>query len=565
MPAPCAHQPAKPGNADALRVAPAVTARVPGSPPTTLPHGLRYHFACLTAFIAIAFGMAPPCARGQSPDDWYYREGALAGSLRSDQPLPLYDDDPGHLWNRLFATLYIRASELPSRSPDSPEMTLYERDLKMRAGKVPPGPVVRRIEGGDVMEFPAWPRTRYYSEPATFERVDKLLDEFLGGAGEKLIVDPVKRVFFQHDLWAVFDYLINQNIARYGDADMAKRRSDVRSYVVAPEDLQWNDPPVFARRETLCRKLAVIIRRLALPKATLEALPDNYAAAVQSGRFVTQHEFDPRRDYLPPGLLTQPGEWVEIDAWPGPIPPAREGQLTLHSVSFRARSYFRIFWHFPGGRKAVEEYLGYLRREGMDWQKTAEQGFGELKSGLRQIDPGTEVALVQCLMALDDQLRPVPTRLVGEVRLRIYKNVDGARDLQTSTGRGMNVLLYVTRRRLLFDHLQRGGLEREPDDLPIYRVFLQEGVIGQSDWGRYGRQQSVAQSCVHCHMYSETTLGVYGLGGVSVSGGSLEDLAKIQGVGIPLNVATVHYLRGERESRWKLGQEDYLRLVELAR
>jgi len=70
---------------------------------------------------------------------------------------------------------------------------------------------------------------------------------------------------------------------------------------------------------------------------------------------------------------------------------------------------------------------------------------------------------------------------------------------------------------------------------------------------------------VHCHMYSATTLGVYGLGGVSVSGGSLEDLSKIQGVGIPLNVATVHYLRGERESRWKLGQEDYLRLVELAR
>jgi len=517
------------------------------------------------AFAGIAFGVEPERAGSDAPADWYYHDGALAGSLRSNQPLPLYDRDHGHLWNRLFAALYIRSSELASRSPDSPEMTLYERDLKMRNGKVPPGPVVRRIEGGDVMEFPAWPRTRYYSEPATFERVDKLLDEFLGSAGEKLIVDPVKRVFFQHDLWAVFDHLINQNIARYGDADLARRRSDVPAFEVAPEDLQWDDPQVFARRETLCRKLAVIIQRLALPRAALEALPDNYAAAVQSGRFDTQHEFDPRRDYLPPGLLTQPGEWVEIDAWPGPTPPPREGQLTAHGVSFRARSYFRIFWHFPGGRKAVEDYLGYLRREGMDWQKTAEQGSGELKSGLRQIDPGTEVALVQCLMALDDQLRPVPTRMVGEVRLRIYKNVDGVLDMQTNTGRGMNVLLYVTRRRLLFDHLQRGGLEREPDDLPMYRVFLQEGITGQSDWGRYGRQQSVAQSCVRCHMYSETTLGVYGLGGVSVSGGSLEDLPKIQGVGIPLNVATVHYVRGQRESRWKLGQEDYLRLVELAR
>jgi hypothetical protein len=147
--------------------------------------------------------------------------------------------------------------------------------------------------------------------------------------------------------------------------------------------------------------------------------------------------------------------------------------------------------------------------------------------------------------------------------LRIYKNVDGGRDPQTNTGRGMNVLLYVTRRRLLFDHLQCGGLEREPDDLPMYRVFLQ-GPDGQGDWGRYGLQQSAAQSCVHCHLFSEKTLGVYSLGGVSNSGGSLENLP-IQGVAIPLNVATVHYLRGERESRWKLGQEDYLRLVELAR
>jgi hypothetical protein len=525
--------------------------------------------ASLVVCAGIALAMAPTRSLSDTPDAWsgtddgYYHEGALAGSLRSDHPLPLYDDDPGHLWNRLFAALYIRSSELPSRSPDSPELTLYERDLAMRSGKVPPGPVVRRIEGGDVMEFPAWTRTRYYSEPATFERVDKLLDEFLGNAGEKLVVDPVKRVYFQHDLWAVFDHLINQNIARYGDADLARRRSGVPVYGVAPEDPQWDDPQVFARRETLCRKLAVIIRRLALPRAALEALPDNYAAAVQSGQFATEHEFDPRRDYLPPGLLTQPDKWVEIDAWPGTIPPPREGQLTLHAVSFRARSYFRIFWHFPGGRKAVEDYLGYLRREGIDWQKTAEQGFGQLKPGLRQIDPGTEVALVQCLMALDDQLRPVPTRLVAEVRLRIYKNVDGARDLQTNTGRGMNVLLYVTRRRLLFDHLQRGGLEREPDDMPMYRVFLQ-GPGGQGDWGRYGLQESAAQNCVHCHMFSEKTLGVYSFGGVFNAGGSIENLP-IQGVAIPLNVATVHYLRGERESRWKLGQEDYLRLVELAR
>jgi hypothetical protein len=51
---------------------------------------------------------------------WYYHEGPLAGSLKSDQPLALYNPDPNHLWNRLFAVLYIRPSELPGR-PEYPK------------------------------------------------------------------------------------------------------------------------------------------------------------------------------------------------------------------------------------------------------------------------------------------------------------------------------------------------------------------------------------------------------------------------------------------------------------
>ena len=43
-------------------------------------------------------------------DPAYYHEGPLAGSLKSADPLPIYDDDPQHLWNRLFAAFYIRPS-----------------------------------------------------------------------------------------------------------------------------------------------------------------------------------------------------------------------------------------------------------------------------------------------------------------------------------------------------------------------------------------------------------------------------------------------------------------------
>jgi hypothetical protein len=41
--------------------------------------------------------------------------------------------------------------------------------------------------------------------------------------------------------------------------------------------------------------------------------PSTSAAAVASGRFAREHRFDPTRDYLPDGLLTQPEEWAR--AW----------------------------------------------------------------------------------------------------------------------------------------------------------------------------------------------------------------------------------------------------------
>jgi hypothetical protein len=510
---------------------------------------------------------AAPAAAAEP--DGYYHAGALAGSLKSAGPLALYHSDPNHLWNRLFAALYVRPSELPGR-PAYPEDTtqLDAWDRKLRNGQLPPGPVVKRIEGGDVIEFLAWPQTRYFSEPATGERVNRLLDQFLAARGETLITDPVRRAFFQRDLWAVFDLLVGQNIDRFGDADLARRRSAVLSYPTDQADAEQpesRDSAGFARREALCRKLAAVIQRLALPRSALDALPDNYAAAVGSGHFPSAHQFDPRRDYLPAGLFTRPDEWVELDAWPGTLRDQREGQLTLHSLSLRGRSYFRVFWRFPGGRRDVEQYLEYVRRDGVDWQKSAEQGFLALKPGLRQIPEGFEGALVQFLMALDDHLRPVPTRLVESVRLRVYKNVDGSPDPTTNTGRGMNIAEYVARRRLLFAGLKHGGLEREPDDLPQYRVILQEGVAGSRDWGRYGRQQTVAQQCLHCHMFRKDQVGVYSLYGHVTNVPGLELPAK-QGVGIPLGSGHVRpYARGQREARWKVGQEDYLRLVEYAR
>lgn len=83
------------------------------------------------------------------------------------------------------------------------------------------------------------------------------------------------------------------------------------------------------------------------------------------------------------------------------------------------------------------------------------------------------------------------------MHLLVYKNVDNSPDSQTNTGRGLNATQYVVRRRLLFDGLKQGGLDRNADDAPTYRTLLN----GTRDWGAFGRQQSVVQTCLTCHMY----------------------------------------------------------------
>lgn len=518
--------------------------------------------AILVSFIGVACSAA-------GPEDWYHREGPLRGSLKSDKPLPLYDSNPEHLWNRLFAAFYIRPSELPSRPKypdDSTQLDSWDR--KLRSGELRPGPVVKRIEGGDVLSFLAWQKTWYYSEPATFQRADRLLDEFIEAHGERLIDDPLKRAFLQRDLWAVFDHLVEQNIARFNDPDLARRLSTVPNYQVntfqghqdneiGPEELRV-DPTVIQRRETLCRKLAVIIKRLALPKHTIEALPDNYAAAIHSGRFAAQHDFDPKCNYLPPGLLTNRDEWVEIDTSPETLRrDQEEGQQMLLAWSIRGRSYYREFWRFPGGRRAVEEYLDYLQREGVDWQHSARHGAITLKPEVRQIPVGTEAAIVQFMLVLDDRMDPIPTQVVELVHVLCYKNVDGSPDPKTNTGRGVNAAQYVVRRRLLFDGLKQGTLERVPDDAPTYRVL----VNGSRDWGAFGRQQSVVQTCLHCHMFSKEKVGIFSLNSTSC----YMPLGR-QGIVIPMGSGPIRTLsRALRTARWKARQEDYLRLVEYAR
>jgi hypothetical protein len=473
------------------------------------PHPLKTLFVLAGLAGGAAFLGAPPAA----PDEpgAYYTTGDRRGSLRHEGPLPIYHPDPRHLWNRLFAALYVRKSRLPS---------------------VADGPPVERIEGGDVLEFPAWARTTYWTDPAVAARLAALLSEFLNTHAERQVTDPLKRVLLQSDLWAAHDHLVGQNIAWQGTREERARRAGV------------------------ARLLARAIQALALPKATLEALPDTYALALRSGAFSPAHDWDPRRDYLPAGLLADPATWAEVDFFQPRTHEDIEGRfIPLHTRHFRGRSYFRVFYRFPGGRAQLAEYLKYVEEEGADWKFGAQNGFLRLKPGLRQIPAGTEVALVQNLIALDDHLQPVPTRLVQSVRLRTFRNAEGAPDAGTDSGFGMNVYEYVLRRRLLFHGLEHGGLEREPNDLPQYRLAFQGAE--SPDWGPRGRLETVGRQCVGCHTGQGP--GTYTLVTLINQGGF--DAGAMQGIAHPLPPGAPSP-QPARATRWKLRDETYRRLVE---
>jgi hypothetical protein len=117
--------------------------------------------------------------------------GAFAADTSSDDEVRTYDRNPRHLWNRLHQTLFIRVA---------PDGTTY---------------------GHDRLDPLFWGITRHLLEGPSHRKALDVLDEFLRKRGEKLIRDPLKRAFLQHDLWALFDWAA----APYQRRDMERERS----------------------------------------------------------------------------------------------------------------------------------------------------------------------------------------------------------------------------------------------------------------------------------------------------------------------------------------------------
>jgi hypothetical protein len=156
------------------------------------------------------------------------REGLRSSTKSSARAVVIYDNDEGHLWNRLHATFFVR-NDLPG--------------TELLA---------------DALDPPFWYHTSYLLAQPSHQAALRVLDKFLGTHAENLIQDPVKRVLLQRDLWAVFDWSAGRA------------------------------PGYDKERRELQDRLAEVLRRLALTPEQLRSLPDNYAQAVASRVFAKE-------------------------------------------------------------------------------------------------------------------------------------------------------------------------------------------------------------------------------------------------------------------------------------
>src|SRR3989442_15807177 len=143
------------------------------------------------ALIAVAVAAFLPAAAKGRDAAVYHEDGPLRGSLRRNEPAPVYSNDSGDPWNRIFHLLYARKLHAQVGPPQSSEG---------------PWRSVVRLEGGDVPEFFFPPDAGYLLEEPRRSRLRSVLKTEINSPTLRGR-NPEARVLFQQDLWNRFDAL----------------------------------------------------------------------------------------------------------------------------------------------------------------------------------------------------------------------------------------------------------------------------------------------------------------------------------------------------------------------
>ena len=449
---------------------------------------------------------------------------AVAFTALADAPA-VYDPDPQHLWNRLFAAFYVRQVEVVDRVIVDGEAV---RGLPQTV-----------VLGPDVVDPPLGRHARFLLDDAPFRKCNEILDEFLSSSGAQLVDDPLKRVLLQRDLWAVFDLLA---------ADPKHASHGMWLEGGLPELTPVHEQ----HRQILSRKLAAIMRAVALSAEEVRRLPDTYQLAVDSRAFRTEPEGSEPPHYLPADLFDPHGTWQQI------VYGEAEGGLFGHTHQTDGRSVFRVFWRLPepaGTPEQLQRWLTGRQRsmqaprasldqlpvEGPERQRAEAEG----ERAQEDLPLGSRFVLLRQLICLDDQLTPVATGIVESVLIRVVlASIEPpAHDIdQLFESFEMN-------RSLLLGG-QRGGLHpTHPGSDQFYGLSLL-GRLHSDPKGRLLVGRPFPDNCTNCH--SGRTLS-----GESTIQATVRSLRA--GVEVHSPRSTI---QAERTIRWKQQRDDFQRLRE---
>jgi hypothetical protein len=279
-----------------------------------------------------------------------------------------------------------------------------------------------------------------------------LLDEFLETRGDRLIADPLKRAVFQHDLWAVFDWL----------AGGAESNPDAR--------------------KALMPRVARLIRRVALSRDQIEQLPDTYVAAVDSRTFADRFD-GPRTDraFLPRDIFNVGGPWVVIGGLE-PVAAQHAGEIS--------RSAFSVMWRLPGGEAATLEYLKKLWDFPEPYVVEPFVTDGErrvmVNPALPAVPDGTHIALVRKMLLIDQLGAVVPSALTEQIQLRVLFERD------------QHFFEFRMRRRRLFAG-ETGGLQAVRPGDQAYFTFSSHGIDPLERPSGSPRPPEILKICASCH------------------------------------------------------------------
>jgi hypothetical protein len=366
----------------------------------------------------------------------------------------IYDPNSSHLWNRLYAAVFIREDRHGTQF------------------------------GVDSLDPLLWTETEHLLAAPSHERALRVLDEFLQTHAENLIHDPIKRAMLQRDLWAVFDWSVQQFPAR-------------------------DRPPYTKEKEELQARLAEVLRRLKLTPEELKSLPDNYSQATASGAFAK--EYDPanrQRPFLPPNLFDPLGPWVCIQ----PSPESDSGVAKTHIWNVSGRSGFFVFVKLPEGRKATMDYFQLLWNFPQPWIPgppfAADQALEN--PALPSFPAGTQVALVRRMTLFDNQGDLAASSITESVQIRVYHSITNMEERNFGNGNmaeiiknsGQDFFEFKLSRPLLFSG-KNGGLRAvAPDEKELSTFQTQgddplEGAPGRPPFA--GKTLPEMQSCLWCH------------------------------------------------------------------